>query len=451
MTPPASTPPSTPQEVPLPPGSFGLPLLGETLDFLRGSQQFINARRKQHGDVFRTNILGGKTVFLIGAEANQWIFAGEGKYLKNRWSYAIRQLLGARCLSLIEGQEHLERRRLLAPHFSYAAMRDFVPTIEALATRHFEQWAARPGDFRLWDAMRTLTFEIALTLIFGQNSVDVPFLLRHFQTWTAGLFSVAPVNLPFTPFGRALASKQAMLDSLDRVVSERQQRTEQPPDLLGSLINSRDDAGNPLPRETIVEELQLLLFAGHDTTVTAMSNLMLLLAQHPEELQKGRDALAALPTPLTLDTLRGTPRLTWLLFEGMRLIPPIGGAFRATTQEVVYNGYRIPEGWTVMVSIGATRAEANWTEPEHFDPERFSPERQEQKKPGTYIPFGGGPRICLGQHFAMVEMSVMLALLLKHYTWELVPGQDLQYVLFPFPKPKSGIQLRFHRAGAQSR
>ncbi len=441
----ASTP--APENFPLPPGRSGLPLLGETLEFLRSSRTFSERRQRQYGPVFRTHVLGSPTVFLVGPEAMQWIFAGEGKYLKNRWSPGIRRLLGAHCLSLLEGDEHLERRRLLAPHFSYAAMRGFVPVIQSLVTRHFDRWAAQPGDFTLWPAMRELAFEIALTLIFGQDTVDVPFLMRHFQTWSAGLFVPVPVNLPWTTFGKALASKKAMVAYLDKVVAERQARSEQPPDLLGSLLQRREDGEPPLSRETIVDELQLLLFAGHDTTVTATSNLMLLLAQHPDVLQRGREAVAGLEGPLSLEGLRATPYLVQLLQEGMRLIPPIGGAFRVTTRDVVYNGYRIPKGWTVPVSIRTAHAGSSWPEPDRFDPERFSPERNEQKKQGAFIPFGGGPRICLGQHFAMVEMSVMLALLLKHYTWELVPGQDLDYTLVPFPKPRSGIQLRFRRLG----
>ncbi|WNG25383.1 cytochrome P450 [Cystobacter fuscus] len=444
MTPQADANAPSPENLPLPPGRMGLPLLGETLEFLRSSGAFAARRRRLYGPVFRSHVLGSPTAFLLGPDAIQWIFAGEGKYLKNRWTPGVRRLLGANSLSLLEGEEHLERRRLLAPHFSYATMRGFVPAIESLATRHFERWAALPGDFTLWPAMRELAFEIALSLIFGQDSVDVPFLMRHFQAWTAGLFVPLAVNLPWTTFGRALAAKKAMITYLDELVAERQKRTEQPPDLLGSLLRHREGE-EPLSREAIVEELQLLLFAGHDTTVTATCNLMLQLAQHPDVLQKGREAVAGMEGPLTLDGLRAMPYLVQLIHEGMRLIPPIGGAFRVTTRDVAYNGYRIPKGWMVPVSIRTAHAGDPWSAPERFDPERFSSERNEQRKPGTFIPFGGGPRICLGQHFAMVEMSVMLALLLKHYTWELVPGQDLSYIMVPFAKPRSGIQLRLRR------
>ncbi|MFY0574839.1 cytochrome P450 [Cystobacter fuscus] len=135
----------SPENLPLPPGRMGLPLLGETLEFLRSSGAFAARRRRLYGPVFRSHVLGSPTAFLLGPDAIQWIFAGEGKYLKNRWTPGVRRLLGANSLSLLEGEEHLDRRRLLAPHFSYATMRGFVPAIESLATRHFERWAALPG------------------------------------------------------------------------------------------------------------------------------------------------------------------------------------------------------------------------------------------------------------------------------------------------------------------
>jgi cytochrome P450 len=431
-----------PQQAPLPPGSSGLPLIGETLPFVLSPVRFAEERQRKYGDIFCSNILGAPTVFLCSAEANQWIFAGEGKYLQNQWSAPTRRLLGARSLAMINGQEHLDRRRLLAPHFSYAAMRGFVPAIEALARAHFERWAARGGVTKVFPAIRELAFEIAVKLIFGEDPVDIPFLTRQFQVWTAGLFSPFPVALPFTPFGRALAAKQRLVDYLGALVSARMERAEQPPDVLGSLVSTRDEQGRALSREAIIDEVKLLLFAGHDTTVAATSNLMLLLANNPGVLQRGRAAVESLgEQPLTLDGLKAIPFLYQAIHEGMRVKPPVANAFRVMNEDVVFGGYRIPRGWSVVLAVAATHH--RWPEPERFEPNRFGPDKKPE--PGTFIPFGGGVRICLGQHFAMVEMSVMLALLLRHYTWELEPGQDLRYVMLPFPHPRSGIQVRFQR------
>jgi len=428
-----------PEDAPLPPGRSGLPLIGETFAFIRDPRNFFARRRNAHGDVFRSHVFGSPAVYMFGPEANQWIFAGEGKYLENRWTYGVRRLLGQKSVSMLTGTEHLERRRLLAPHFSYAAMRGFVPSIEAVARRHFQSWPSK-GNFILWDAVRSLAFELALSLVFGDGAVNVPFLLKHFERWVAGLFSPVPLNIPLTTYGRALASRKALIGYLGGVVAERMQRASRSEDVLDSLINSRDDEGRPLSRDAIVDEVMVLLFAGHDTTVTATSNLMLQLAQHPEVLAKGRAALDASPGgPLSLDGLKAIPFLYEAINEGMRIIPPVGGAFRVMTQDRVFQNFRIPKGWTVALSCAATHLSELWTEPLKFDPQRF----EEKPKPGTFIPFGGGPRICVGQHFAMVEMSVMLALLLREYRWDVLPNQDLTYAALPFPRPRSGIVVRF--------
>ncbi|HEY1011357.1 MAG TPA: cytochrome P450 [Herpetosiphonaceae bacterium] len=448
-----ATPQTTPETaaLPLPPGKSGLPLLGETLDFVRSPARFIERRQGRHGNVFRTHLLGAPTVYLLGAEANRWIFAGEEHYLRNRWSAGVRQLLGAQCVAMLNGQEHRERRKLLAPHFGYPAMRAFVPEIEAIARRHLADWAAAPQPLTVFPAMRALAFEIAVTLIMGREQLDLPAMSRLFRAWTAGLFAPLTLKLPWTTFGKALKARDELLAIIGGVVARRQALAEQPADILGSLISCRDDAGQPLPRQTIVDEIQLQLFAGHDTTVAATSNLLLLLANHPEALARARAEQAGCPMgdePLALEQIKAMPYLAQVISEGLRLIPPIGGAFRVTTEEVSYGGYRIPAGWTIGISPRAAHREPGWTDPDRFDPDRFGPERAEHKHaPCAFIPFGGGPRVCLGQHFAMVEMSVILALLLRGYRWELEPGQDLAYSFIPFPRPKSGIQVRFAPLG----
>lgn len=433
--------------LPLPPGSSGLPLMGETLAFMRDTDGFIQERRRRHGDVFRSHVMGAPTVFLLGPEANRWIFAGENKYLRNRWHFAARKLLGDQSVAMLTGAAHLTRRRLLTPHFTYNAMRAFTPRIEALTRRHCEQWTARPQPFQAVDAVRALVFEVAISLILGDGeAVDAAYMSRLFREWSGGLFTPVPLDLPFSPFRRALAAGREMHAYLESLVVEREKLTEQPPDVLGSLLSTRDDEGRPLPREAIIQEIELQLFAGHDTTVTATSNLLLLLAQYPEVLERCRQEQKSLEQgPLTLEALRAMPYLHQVLQETMRFITPVGGSFRVTTQDVAYGGYRIPQGWQVALCILGAHLGPPWTAPERFDPERMGPERCEQKQPGVYIPFGGGPRVCLGQHFAMVEMAAVAALLLRDYQWEVVTGQDLTLKAFPIPIPRSGLLVRFSR------
>lgn len=449
---PADSPEPTEGDItrlPLPPGSPGLPLVGETLAFLSSPTTFADKRRSAHGPIFRSHILGAPAVFLSGPEANRWIFAGEDRYLQNRWSAGIRQLLGPQCLAMLNGEAHRARRRLLMPHFSQQAMRDFVPTIQGIAAGHLARWAGAGGTLTVFPAMQDLVFEVAIALIMGGEQVDRAHLSDLFRVWTAGLFAV-PLDLPVTTFGKARQAGRELIAYLTALVERRQALAEQPADILGSLLTARDERGHGLERSAVVDELLLLLFAGHDTTVAALSNLVLLLSQHPAVLARARAEVeqAPLPEPLSLESLKALPYLHQVIHEGLRYIPPIGGAFRVTTQDAAFGGYRIPRGWTVVLSPRLTHRSPPWTDVERFDPDRWGPERAEQKQAGAFIAFGGGPRICLGTHFALVEMSVVSALLLRGYSWELVPGQDLSFSMIPMPRPRSGILVSFRRRQA---
>ncbi|MGB1013128.1 MAG: hypothetical protein ACPG4T_03255, partial [Nannocystaceae bacterium] len=140
---------STPKDAPpRPPGGRGISRFGETLAFLRSPAAFYEQRRKQHGDVFVSNVLGMRLVSMIGPAANRWIFAGEDRYLQNQWPAAIRRLLGAQSLSLIAGEDHRTRRRLLGPHFSRSGLLSQIGAIADVTTRHLDAWNAIPGESR---------------------------------------------------------------------------------------------------------------------------------------------------------------------------------------------------------------------------------------------------------------------------------------------------------------
>lgn len=443
--------PSSVRACPLPPGGRGLPVLGETLEFLRGPRSFLERRRARYGAVFTSRVLGMRLVTLVGVDANRWIFANEDKALRNRWSYAIRQLLGADALSLLVGEAHRARRRVLAPHFRRAGLGPLVEPIAEVTRAHLRRWAEAGGETIAVDRFKHLAFEIAARYIFGDiGRLDLVALSDDFDQWVQGMFVPVPLPLPGTTFGRAMAARGRLFAAIEAEVERRAGSTARGVDVLSTLLDVRDDDGRPLPRSTIVDEIQLLMFAGHDTTVTALTNIMVHLAQHPEVLAKARaeqDAEAG--AALTLERLRALPWLDAVISESMRVLPPVGGAFRELTQDTEYGGFRLQKGWTVSMSPGLAHGDASvWTEPERFDPARWLPGRQEQARhPFAWIPFGGGPRKCLGEHFAVLEMEVVLALLLREYEWELVPGQALELTFFPFPRPKSGGRVRLRGRG----
>ncbi len=441
----------------LPPGSSGLPVVGETLEFLKSPNDFADSRLARYGKVYWSKVFGKPTVFLIGADANHWIFSGEGRYLENEWSPAVKKLLGATAMSVIAGEEHKQRRKLLAPHFKRTSMGDAIPPMLEVAREHLRRWEtdASLGPITLVPKIRSMVFEIAATYLLGRVDdlgVGLDEFSRDFDTWVGGLFVALPYELPFSKFAKAMAARRRIFPLLEDLVARRDAQPHDDASVISTLLRVRDEQGNPLPRNTVVDELQLLLFAGHDTTVTSTTNIIYHLAMHPEVLAKchaEQDAMTE--RAYTLESLRSMPYLEAVIKESMRLIPPIGGSFRVMIEDAEFEGYTIPKGWRVAVGPRAAHREAeHWPDPDKFDPDRFMREADE-RPPFAWIPFGGGPRVCLGQHFAMLEMHVVLAMLLREYEWSLVPGQDMTFEAIPLPRQRSGtiIELR-RRANAKA-
>lgn len=438
--------------LPLPPGEFGLPFIGETIEFAQDPARFVALRRARYGEIFRTSLLGARTIIMTDEDAPGWIFAGEGRYLQNKWNRSTRRLLGEQCTAMLVGPAHAQRRALLMPHFRHSAMRAFAPRIQAISTRHYERWVEE-GDITVLYAMQALVFEVIVTLLLGDGAdVDIAYLSKLFRAWTAGIAAL-PIDLPFTTYRRALKAKAQLLSAIDAIVQERRRLPEQPNDMLGALLTVRNEQGEPLSHTAIVHEVHNQLFAGHDTTVTVMTNLMLQLAQHPAVLAQARREIhsAWLTDSLDLEQLKHLPYLNAVLHESMRYLAPVSGTFRTMLRDMAYKGYRIPKGWTVRLEIAGTHTnERIWNDPFVFDPERWlSPRREQERRRYSFIPFGGGPRLCLGVNFAWTEMRVMLALLLRYYTWQPLPGQGLAYVMAPFPRPREGLRVHFaHHGGA---
>jgi cytochrome P450 len=178
------------------------------------------------------------------------------------------------------------------------------------------------------------------------------------------------------------------------------------------------------------DEAMTLFLAGHETTALTLAHTLYLLATHPEVERRLHDELASvvgdrLPTA---DDARALPYAERVLKESMRLYPPAWTTGREAAEDVDVGGYRIPKGSQILASQWVVHRDPRWfPEPERFDPDRWSPERAAQIPRYAYFPFGGGPRVCIGNHFAMLEATLMLAVIVGRWRLELLPGQRLAF------------------------
>lgn len=430
--------------LPLPPGKFGLPFIGETLSFLQ-DPNFAQKRHQKYGSIFKTHLFGRPTLLMIGAEANRFLLTHENQYFVTSWPPSTSRLLGSGSVSVQRGTEHQKRRKLLSQAFQPRALAGYATTMEQITHRYLDKWE-KLSTLTWYPELRNYTLDIACKLIVGTESGSQSKLGEWFKIWCDGLFTV-PLPMPWTKFGRALRCRQLLLGEIGNIIQQRQQEAFSQ-DTLGLLLQAEDE-GKSLSLDELKEQLLTLLFAGHETLTSAIASFCLLLAQHPEILATARTEQKHLgiEEPLTLEHLNQMTYLEQVLQEVLRLIPPVGGGFREVLKQCEFNGYSIMPGWSVLYQIGKTHQDSSvYQQPEQFDPERFSAARSEHKsKPFGYVPFGGGIRECLGKEFAKLEMKIFAALLVRHYEWELLPNQSLELVMIPTPHPQDNLQVSFRR------
>ncbi|AFZ32049.1 (+)-abscisic acid 8'-hydroxylase [Gloeocapsa sp. PCC 7428] len=437
------------RSLPVPPGNFGLPVIGETLSFLR-DPNFIQRRQQQHGNIYKTHVFGRPTVVMIGAEANRFLFSNENRYFSDGVSASaprhVKLLMGTGAIVMQTGDKHLQQRKLLAQAFQPRSLAGYINTMAATTCNYLDKWE-HTGNLNWYDELRKYTLDVACKLLIGIEANND--FGKLYENWGQGLLSI-PLPLPGTKFSKALRCRKLLLAKIEAIILERQQQSTTKQDVLGLLLQARDEEGHGLSLQELKEQLLTLLFAGHDTLSSSLTALCLLLAQYPQvkEAIFAEQKQLGLEQPLTLDLLKQMTYLEQALKEVLRLYSPASGP-RKAIESCEFNGYLIPEGWQVFYHPAATHQDSSiFTQPERFDPERFAPPRAEDKqKSMSYIPFGGGVRECIGREFAKLEMKLFAALLVRNYNWELVPGQNLNMVMLPTPHPRDGLKVKFWRRG----
>jgi cytochrome P450 len=432
------------RSLPLPPGARGYPIIGETGEWARDPLLFAQDRYARYGLVWQTHLLGRPCVVLLGPEANRFILGSHMHLFSSRagWSKTITSLIGDG-LSLLDGAAHRRHRALIMPALHGAALGGYFATMQERVAAHAASWLAA-GELKLFEGFKRLSFDIATRLMLGSRGrAEAAQCYELFHCFTRGLFAPPAWRLPWLPYGKAWRAGEKLRRMLLRIV--REHRAAPNATILGLLIEARDERGQAFTDEELIDELLVLLWAGHDTITSLLTWVCYELARHPEVERQAREELACVlgARPLAPADLKQMPRLDRILRESERLHPPAPGGFRGVVEEFEYGGYRIPAGWTVMYSSVFTHHMPElWRDPQRFDPDRFAPPREEGRRPFALIGFGGGPRVCVGLAFAQMQMRIVMSHLLRAVRFELLPGQDFSPIAVPTPMPRDGLRVR---------
>jgi len=384
-------------------------------------------------------------------------------YKKSELSRRILEPGLGRGLITTDGELWRRHRRIMAPAFDPRSVAGYAPVMTEVTEEMLAQWDAMPerSEVDVAVAMMHTTLHIISRAMFSSDSdeiVDVvergvseyqttvrPNLLDllHFPEWLTELISPRMADGILDEFDA----------SVDRLLTERGRAPDaEPKDLLARLIAARDtETGGGMTAQEVRDQVVTIFMAGHETTAQALAWTWYLLSQHPAAEAKLHEELASVLEGRTPrhDDVANLPYARMVLEEAMRLYPPAHTLGRQPIAADEVSGHRIPAGSTVLIVPWMLhRKPSLWERPDRFEPERFSPERAAARPRFTYLPFGAGPRICIGAAFAMEEGILILATIAQRYRLRLKPGHPVEPQGLITIRPRYGLPMILERRRA---
>lgn len=437
------------------PGPRALPVLGEGFNRLRFFSKPVTSLltlHRRHGDI--AAITGGSAAMVcaFGAEHNRAVLGSDGTFLSHGEppfplpnNSALRRILLENMMSK-NGADHRRLRRMLMPAFQKARILAYRDDIVAVS----EQSLRRVVPGGVVDAVRVmldLTLDVIMRCLFG---VDLsrdgdplgPLSLALLEGFLSPLNLVLPYDVPGTPFRKLLRDTTRLEDRLLALIEERR-RAGEGRDMFSALIHAHDEDGSRLSDVELVAQSVLVYIAGYETTAMSLAWTILLLALHPEvlyDLEDEIDAVLRGEAP-TVEHAASMPLLDAVLKESARIMPatPIC-SFRLVGEQATLGKYTLPKGSLVLLSPLVTHRMGDvFSQPARFLPERWS---HTTPTPFEYLPFGAGPRMCIGQAFANQASRLILPMVLQRFRFSLRPNTDVSVQLKGISSaPKNGLPM----------
>lgn len=376
------------------------------------------------------------------------------KFHKNSFFWRHVTAIFGKGLLTNEGVSWQKQRRLAAPAFSGQRLSAYPGIMVGMTEETLARW--HDGDTRDMHAeMMGLALRIAAKTMFDaevagevadiHRSVDI--LSDEIVARFARPF-VIPDWIPIPGNFRYRRALKTIDDLIARIVRQRRASGEDKGDLLSMLIKARDESGQPMSDKQLRDEAVNLLLAGHETTALTLTWALMLIGQHPEieaALLAEIDTALAGRSP-TQDDLPGLPLAEKVVMEVLRLYPPVWSVGREAVEDTEIGGRAVPKGTTIVICAYAVHRDPRFfPDPEKFDPERWAEGYQKRLPRFAYLPFGGGPRICIGMRFAMMETVLVLVAMLQRFRFE-VHGKDR---IEPFAsitiRPKGGLKATLRK------
>lgn len=414
---------------------------------------------KKYGDVVRFRLGPSQKVILLSdPELIKEVLVTKQKwFIKSSDVRSLKTLLGEGLLTS-EKEVHMRQRRLIQPAFKKTHITAYGQDMIDVAGQYVQKWK-HGMETEITEEMMNITLGVISKTMFSMN-LDEGYELvgesveRVMKLAIKRMRRAIPIPLWF-PAKSNTEYKQAakvLDDVLFNIINGRRREDIQKEDLLGMIMRARDDEnGTGMTDKQIRDELMTIFLAGHETTANALSWILYLLAQHPDKEAKLHNEIDTVIDgkairPEHFSSLKYTQNVIW---ESLRLFPPAYVIGREVDKTVEIGGYLFRKGETVLMSQYVMHRRPDYFDrPDEFNPERFENDLLKKLPAYAYFPFGGGPRVCIGNHFSFMEMVLVLACLTSRYQFRLTPEQEN---IKPQPlitlRPKPGIRMILHERG----
>jgi len=436
-----------------PPGPNGTRIMGVMREFNRDSLGFIERAQRDYGDIVWSRFLYVPALFLYHPNEIEYVLSINARNFRKAMtlrSNFFHRLVGNGLLTS-EGEEWKRQRRLISPAFHRQRIANYADTMVGYTERLAASW--RPGETRdMHHDMMRLTLEIVVRCLFSadvSNDVDhvgetlkqlvKPFAAQATLKWILNNRLPTPQHRRFNRWARKID------DVVYRIIAERRAQATDEGDLLSMLLRARDEDGSQMDDKQLRDEVMTLFLAGHETTALTLAWTCYLLGTNAEAERKFYAELDQVigDRPATFADISRLKYTEQILKESMRLYPPAYGLGRDTINDCEIGGYHVPGGTQVFMFQWATHRDGRFfPDPLEFRPERWTEEFEAQLPKYAYFPFGGGPRICVGASFAMMEMILVLATVGRRFRLELVRDHPVETYPAMSLRPKNGVRVK---------
>lgn len=421
--------------------------LDYTLGFYRDVKGTLDRLYQRNGPVVRIGFAPFDTVQLFGPNANQLVYQNRDQVFSSKlgWSWIIDHVFPGSVMAL-DGDEHRFQRRIMNLAFKKPNLVRYLDHMNPHIAHGLAQWKPQ-HHFLFYPHIKQLTLDLGTSVFMGAELGRRKHAInRAFMRAVQG--SIAPVRkaIPLTSYWWGVRGRKELVKLFSSMLEQK--RRQDTPDFFSQFCHSVTESGERFSDQEIVDHMAFLMMAAHDTTTSTLSTLIYALAKNPQWQEKIRAEAHAFNKPmLDFDDLARATTTELCMKESLRMYPPLPTMPRMTTQEVEFEGYRIPARTMVSVSPVHTHyMKEIWSNPEQFDPLRFAPPREEHKRHQfAWVPFGGGAHMCIGQHFADLQVKAIIHQLVLKFRWTVPWDYVVPYQLVPIAKPKDNLPIQLER------